>query len=973
FADQVLYIFKVTMADPKITDPSLSQPMSLTAEQIAKDVKVSHSCESTLGQKRKHEDNQTQLIGGIKVKQDYDKLKQIHLESIKKKKYNPSENEIAQFKPENSLSGPSKLLINVTKDVINMSGSMCNEFNNQTGVNKFSTIISQNPNDLESVPEETVTVIKKEGVGCLSPLRNMDNKYHLESGSASPELFEKEAHSYYNIKQEPVDDTVLNKIKSNSLATGNINFEPIDNNLIISHLEKNHWSIKCEESEVSSNTPAKPEKDTIPAISKGAFVLRERLAMHKSKNIIKEEPFEVTGMEKIANNPLCNTVEKHKNDISLCQNNSNKSMAVEKVKEKNINIIKSSFNEDMDKITFCSIQKCIVVGDPGNSIHNGGKVLYSNIPDHGVLKNMCADLGPYGKQSCTLTTTIEGEVKSIIVYLNRYVIVNGTAIPCSNIHVPMKIKFDGIWSGKGYKRINVIVMWSGIKPKCSNIKGILDTTVESIDYFEIEGKYCHLFTYCKHLKIYTHIDELDMTFQCTAKRFNFLNNNIYTLPDTGPVTLYIRKENVNNNELKWTILWMIIDLKRMEIKPNIIYLFGSNDGRKLMAISKNIHSNGVNKNHDCLDNPETSAVEESKNALSSDSTAATCIGKDNVSLQTKNIMIDYITASCRFVVTDISTDSNIYLRNWQGCLLLQKIQGKLKGIILKMTVDAKHYKIVMCPNTNYIEHGFDIKCCASKIGNGIPVQFDALYCSDNKSYEILAMWVGQKAHFINTLNGRFKWIDTSATCFKESKYYLDLPITPEKTQRVEVSDFQDIHGKAMKAPLPNCLPVQVYYNTARKRNKHIVIIVDKSVIESNKSNIKEKEKVVNHTGDTVFIHHIGFIKSTEMHYNTAGWVKIKQPMQNCPQITINMTELFYFDNLYINGLKITSFIPLKNVKDYLKNNEYLDSPWNCILMQSPNTVTVELMWIGHTPVSHPVFQNWIQQCLKNSCLRLPCD
>ncbi|CAL4211442.1 unnamed protein product, partial [Meganyctiphanes norvegica] len=822
----------VTMADPKITDPSLSQPISLTAEQIAKDVKVRHSCKSTWSM-RKHEDNQTQIVYGIKIKQNYAKLKQNHLESIKKKKYNPSENEIAQFKPENSLSGPSKLLINVTKDVINMSGSMCNEFNNQTGVNTFFTIFSQNLKDVQYVPEET-----------------------------------------------------------------------------------------------------------------------------------------------IANIPLCNTVEKNKNALSLCKKKSDKSMAVKKVKEKNINILKSSFNEDMDKIPCCNIQNSIVVGDPGVSIHNRGNILYSNIPDHSVLKNMCADLNPYGNQVCLLTTTIEGELKRFQVYSRNYVILNGTAIQCSNIHAPMKIKFDGIWSGKGYKRLNIIVMWSGIKPKCCNIKGILDSTVESIYYFEIEGKYCHLFTYCKHLKIYTHIDELDMTFQCTAKRFNFLNSNRYILPDTAPVTLYIRKDNVNNNEPIWTILWMIIDLKRMEIKPNIIYLFGSNDGRKLMAISKNIHSNGVNKNHDCLDNPETSAVEELKNVISSDNTVATCIGRDNVSLQTKNIMIDYKRANGIFVVTDISTDSKIYLRNWQGCYIWLPWQGKLKVFVLKMSVDANHYNIFIHPNKYYIEHGFVIKFCDSKIGTFMPVQFDALYFSHN-NYKVLAMWVGEKSHFIYTLHGGFKWIDISATCFKESTYFLDLPITPEKIQRVELLDFQDIHGKAMKAPLPNCLPVQVYYNTARKRNKHIVIIVEKSVIVSNKSNIKEKENVANHKEDSVFIHHIGFIKSTEMHYNTAGWVKIKQPMQNCPQITINMTELFYFDNLYINGLKITSFIPLKSVKDYLRNNEYFDSPWNCILKQNPNNVkkwvTVELMWIGDTPVSHPVFQNWIQQCLKNSCLRLPCD
>ncbi|CAL4177745.1 unnamed protein product, partial [Meganyctiphanes norvegica] len=491
FGDKIVkvrYQMAVTMADRKITDPSLSQPMSLTAEQIAKDVKVSHSCESTWGQKRKHEGNQTQIVGGIKVKQDYAKLKQNHLESIKKEKNNPCENEIAQFKPENSLSGPSKLLINVTKDVINVSGSMCNGFNYQTGINKISTIISQNPNDLESVPEETSTVIKKEGVGSLSPLQNMDNKYHLESRSVSPELFEKEAHLYYNIKQEPVDDTVLNKTKFNSLATSNIKFEPIDNNLIISNLEKNHWSIKFEKSEVSSNTVANPEKDTIPNFSKGAYVLRERLAMFKSRILIKQEPLEITGMEEIANNSLYNTVKNNKNAISLCQKKSDESMAVKNVKDKNINILKSSFNEDMNKITFCNIQESIVVGDPVNSIHNGGKNLYSIIPDHGILKNKCADLGPYGYQIRTLTTTIEGEVKSIEVNCDRYIIVNGTAIPCSNIHEPMKIKFDGIWSGKGYKRINVIVMWSGIKPKYCNIKGILDTSVESIDYFEIEGK-----------------------------------------------------------------------------------------------------------------------------------------------------------------------------------------------------------------------------------------------------------------------------------------------------------------------------------------------------------------------------------------------------------------------------------------------------------------------------------------------------
>ncbi|CAL4069874.1 unnamed protein product [Meganyctiphanes norvegica] len=286
------------MADPKITNKSSSHPMSLTAEQIAKDFKVCNTCLSTWDLKRKYEDNQRQIVGGIMVKKDDTKLKQNHLESIKKKKYNASENEIAQFNHENSLSGSSdsdsKLLISVSKAEVHMSGNMCNQLNHKNGVNKLSTIISQNGNDLELGPEKTVAVNKKEPEDS-SAVQNVGNAFNLESRSASPELFEKEIHSYQNIKQELPDDTVLNGIEMNSLASSDINLikQELPEDIVLNRKEMNSLA----SSDINLIKQELPDDTVLNRIEKNSLAISDI-------NLIKQELPDNTVRNRIEMNNL---------------------------------------------------------------------------------------------------------------------------------------------------------------------------------------------------------------------------------------------------------------------------------------------------------------------------------------------------------------------------------------------------------------------------------------------------------------------------------------------------------------------------------------------------------------------------------------------------------------------------------------------------------------------------------------------
>ncbi|CAL4155574.1 unnamed protein product, partial [Meganyctiphanes norvegica] len=208
------------MADHRITNPPLSQLISLKTEQMAKDVKVSHSFETTTkGQKRNHEGNEIQIVGEINVEQDDTKLKQNHLEYVKKKKCNLSVNEIAQLKPKNSLSGPSYMPINVNIDVKEL-GNIYNSLSSQTVINEMSTIIKKETANLEPVPEETVAVIKKEPVDYLCVQQKRSKKSNLESGQDSPELFERVMISDISSDEEintnlGVDDQAITSFNSN--------------------------------------------------------------------------------------------------------------------------------------------------------------------------------------------------------------------------------------------------------------------------------------------------------------------------------------------------------------------------------------------------------------------------------------------------------------------------------------------------------------------------------------------------------------------------------------------------------------------------------------------------------------------------------------------------------------------------------------------------------------------------------------
>ncbi|CAL4097295.1 unnamed protein product, partial [Meganyctiphanes norvegica] len=838
--------------------------------------------------------------------------------------------------PGNSLDKSPNMLNNVISEAMTEPGSINNRYNSESAINELTIRIKEEPEDLDLYPESVGMQNNIESDLMPDSLHNTSNQKHVNEVITG-------------IKIEPgdstssVDNAELSRKEINSVGTSNIKVESVDS-VSISNLEQNLMSIKSDPGEASFKTVTNTEKQPKTGSSKGADAIHERLSMHESQSEIKQESIELNKVEESANNQLCNAVEINKDVKSLLITNSDDTAEVKKENITNLN----SCNEVEVKNFFCNILNGIVIGDTDS--------------DYDIVKNYNADLVPLSCNKFALIANIEDQKRSTTVGEKRYVIVNGTAIQCSKIDVPMKIQFDGIYSKKG-SDLKVIIMWTGIKPKSFNKTGLLNEYDEIIEYWDVEGKYRGDFD--KNVNIYTHLNEFDLNLQSKTFDNKFLNSNSFIIPYNVSVNLYLIKKTQHNSEPIWTISWLILDLTKMQSKTTVIQQLGSEKVCRPLTIPDELHSYKNNMKCDSLDKHEASAEGNSSSNIFSDRTKASCSKKDNVSVEPTSSTLYCLRAKCKFIVTDTSREPHIYLKNWQGCLVPQKKCGSLICYMVKMTVVGKYYTSYIDCNDSYIKDGTFIKCCESQIGGGILVQFDAFYHSNEERYVILAMWVGEKKHFVNTLSSHPTWIDSSATyCLgkRSTEYYLDLPTTLEKTHKVQLTEFKDSLGEKMDAPMRNVLPVQVYLNNRIKNEDDefcAIIIVEKSIIESHTYELKQGENGINdnNKGKRIFKHKKGSIKTIT---RKKGIVKIQMNVSYLPQVAS-----FTFEMLYVNGFQVTSFIPKDSIEEYLKKNKYLDSPWNCTVEQKGGAdsklITVELMWLGKKPVNHPAFQICTQQ------------